>query len=335
MNIRLSGTFALRSPLSHIGESISTTSYLSEEPILQADGSAVSVFTYSGNAWRGQLRDLCATYMLEHIGSPTISLDAFHLLFSGGRIGGEQSIDLTSARAWRKTIPMLAIFGGGVGNQILPGKLRVRNAYPVCREAIPVLPPSLREAARARSYRGMTFEKSFSRKDDAKDDRLNGHLVPPPAAQPSLLSAGGDVVDEARRAKGKGKAPGLDAAPVSDQMRVTCELLAAGVVLATEIDALDVTEIELGALVSGLHLFSRSPHIGGQANKGHGLVALDYTMIDLDTGETRPFLSVDGGPALLAAPAAAAKDAYDQHLRHAYDQMLAAQGHEMARLIGA
>jgi hypothetical protein len=45
------------------------------------------VFSYSGNAWRGQLRDLAASYMLDALGSPTLSLDAFHLLYSGGRIG--------------------------------------------------------------------------------------------------------------------------------------------------------------------------------------------------------------------------------------------------------
>jgi hypothetical protein len=47
------------------------------------------VFSYSGNAWRGQLRDLAASYMLDALGSPTLSLDAFHLLSQGGQ-GVEQ-----------------------------------------------------------------------------------------------------------------------------------------------------------------------------------------------------------------------------------------------------
>lgn len=329
MHIRLTGTFTLRSPLSHIGESISTTTYLCQEPIFQEDDTVAEVFCYSGNAWKGQLRDLCAFYMLEHLGSPQISLDAFHLLFAGGKIGGTQVTDLSARRAWRKAIPLFAIWGGGMGNQIGEGRIRVSNAYPICREAARVLPPQHREAAARRSYRGMTFEKSFSRMDDSKRDNLSAFLAGPAATQASLL---GDGAPATTRSKAKAHE---DDGGAAQQMRMTSELLAAGVVLATEIDLLDVTEVELGAVVSALHYFSRSPHIGGQANRGHGLVALDYQMIDLDTGEVRPFLAVDGGPALLAPPAAEAKAAYDQHLRQAYDAMLAASGHEITRLIGA
>lgn len=320
-NVRLFGLFALRSPLSHIQETLSTTSYLVQEPILQPDGAIEEVFSYSGNAWRGHLRDLAATYMLESLGSPRLPLDAFHLLFSGGRIGGEQVVDIERARVYRRTIPMLALWGGGVGNQILPGKIRVSNCYPLCVEALPVLPREHAEAASRVSYRSLIFEKSFSRKDDAKDDRLSAFLPEIPVA--GLLPG---VVAPRSRTRDDGPA---------DQMRMTAELLAAGARLYTEIDVLDASEVELGALVSALHLFSRSPHIGGQANKGHGRVTLDYRYLDLDSGETGAFLSVADGPALLAPPAADAKASYDQYLRQQYDAMLAEQGGELRRLLGA
>lgn len=331
MNVRLTGLFTLRSPLSHIGESISTVSYLVQEPILQPDGDLQEVFCYSGNAWRGHLRDLSATYMLEALGSPRLGVDTFHLLFSGGRIGGDQVVDVARARAWRQAIPMLALFGGGVGNQLLPGKLRVSNAYPLCAEALPAIPPQHRDTAATRSYRGMTFEKSFSRKDDAKDDRVRGYLAEAtPRGQQTLLGDG--MSDASPKKKGAGVKPVADGA--ADQMRMTVELVAAGVQLATEIDLLDASEVELGALVAALHLFSRSPYIGGQSNRGHGLVSLTYEILDLDTGEVQPLLAIDGGPALLAPRAAAAKRTYDTYLREQYDALLAAQGSEIKALLG-
>src|SRR5690554_3793112 len=125
MNKRLQGLFTLRSPLSHIGQTISTFTYLSEESLVQPDGSIEDVFCYSGNAWRGQLRDLATIYTLERLGSPELPLESFHLLFSGGRIGGQQEVDINRARDLRRKVPVLSLFGGSVGDQILPGKLRV------------------------------------------------------------------------------------------------------------------------------------------------------------------------------------------------------------------
>lgn len=317
MNLRLQGEFTLLSPLSHIGETLSTTAYLVQDPILQEDGRVEEVFCYSGNAWRGQIRDLAATYMLERLGSPTVPLDTFHLLFSGGRIGGDQQVDIAQARRMRAAVPMLSLLGGGVGNQIIAGKTRVANCYPICAEAAMALPRALRERARKLSYRGLTYEKSFSRRDDERIEDARRFIASPPAA---LIEGDG---------KGKRKKADDDAAT---QMRMTVELVAAGVKLWSEIDLLGVSDVELGALVSALHLFSRSPHIGGQANKGHGRVELNYEIVDLDTGETAPFIAIERR-CLLAPPAAAAKEAYDQHLRTLYDQMLANNKGEIVGLL--
>lgn len=341
MDLRLTGTMTLRSPLSHIGETISTVAYLVEEPILQPDGSLEEVFCYSGNAWRGHLRDLAAVYLLEHLGAPRLPLDSFHLLFSGGRIGGDQVVDVAAARAYRRTLPLVAVWGGGVGNQILPGKMRVSNSYPVCREALPVLPAALHAAAEAVSYRGLTFEKSFSRKDDAKDERFAAYRAGAPApALPAAQEAqeadgaqadlfGGAPAPKARRPSATAEHTGP-----ADQMRMSVELLAAGVQLATRIDLLDVSEVELGCLVSALHQFARSPHVGGQANKGHGLVDLAYTLADLETGEQQPFVAVTDGAPRLHPPAEAAKAAYDTFLLEQYRALLDRQGGEMRALLG-
>lgn len=318
MDVRLIGTFAAKSPLSHIGESIGTTTYLVQEPIVQPDGSVAEVFSYSGNAWRGQLRDLAAAYLLDAIGSPRIGLDSFHLLFAGGAIGGEQQVNLGVARAWRRTIPMIAVWGGGIGNQILPGKMRVGNSYPVCTEANPVL----LEHRGTVSYRAMTMEKSFSRMDDAKSPLLSDAYLA--ETIPALQQ--GELLATEKPAK---------ADKPAQQMRVTVELLSPGAVLETWITLQEVSEVELGCLVSALHRFARSPHIGGQANKGHGLVDLAYDIIDLDTGERQPFLAVVSGGIALAPPADDAKRAYDAHCLDLYNAMLAESGGEIAAMLKA
>lgn len=327
MDVRLEGWFRLKSPLSHIGESISTVSYLSQEPIKQDNGDFEEVFCYSGNAWRGQLRDLAAAYMLTALQAVPLQLDVFHLLFAGGGIGGEQSVDLAGARAYRRAIPLIALWGGGVVNQVLPGKLRVSNAYPVCREAIPVLLHTPEEQAARVSYRTMTFEKSFSRKDDAKDERLNGFLALPDPAPRQAALPDGDA-PPAKAGRKRGDAP-------ATQMRMTVELLAAGVQLETHIDALDVNEVELGCLVSALHGFARSPHIGGQANRGHGLVDLAYELHDRATGEVRPFVAIVGGRLSLMPAAEQALVAYDAHLRRVYDEFLSDHAGPIRALLGA
>lgn len=318
MNVRIHTRFTLRSPLSHIGETISTTTYLVEEPILQPDGSLEQVFCYSGNAWRGQLRDLAARYLLDALGSLTISLDAFHLLYSGGAIGGAQSTNLGQARAYRRLLPPIAIFGGGIGNQILPGKLRVSNFYPLCREAPSSAYPGAAVQQPSVSYRGLTFEKSFSRMDDAKDERLNAAIAPGSASHQALLP--GAVVETTIKEK-------------PQQMRMTSELLVAGTILTGKLDLLDCSEVELGCLVSALHAFSRSPHLGGQASRGHGEVELTTLLYDLDGGQTNEFVTVTD-QCLLSPVAERAKDAYDRHLLQVYEAFLSTSGSEIRGLLG-
>lgn len=322
MDIRLFGHFTTLAPLSHIGETESTVTYLVQEPIMQADGTLEQVFCYSGNAWRGQLRDLMATYMLQRLGDPTIDTDAFHLLFSGGSIGGEQKVNVATARAYRKAIPLISLLGGGVGSQILPGKVQVRNCYPVCLEARRVLTHSDGVGA---SYADMTMEKSFTRKDDGKDDRVSHYI----ATSAPALAQGQLIAEPAKPEKPEKDGP-------ATQMRMTSELLIAGVQLETTIDLHGVSETELGALVSGLHMFHRFPYIGGQSNRGHGLVDLEYQMLDLESGAIEPFTSVTGNAVwFLSERAEAARARYDQHLLEAYDAMIGQSSGEIRAMLGA
>ncbi len=297
MDIRLSGKFELLSPLSHISEAISTNTYLVQEPILQKDGSLEEIFCYSGNAWRGQLRDATAKYMLDKIGV-TLPIDSFHLLFSGGKIGGDQVVDIEAVKIIREKIPLISLFGGGIGNQIVAGKMRVQNSYPICREAERLLPNEFMKESGNRTYRDMTQEKSFTRFDDTKNDEYRKYTH-----------------QEKEGTEKKKK-------EVAQQMRMTSELVSPGVELYTSIDIINANEKDLGALVSAISSISNSPHIGGQANKGHGRINLTYKFEILSENEpgTKDFIKIKDGHCLLSDYAKAYKNTYDLHLDTILDE---------------
>lgn len=326
-SIRLDGQITVLSPMSHIGESSGPDSFLSQDIIIGPDGKPCEVFVYSGNAFRGQLRDLGAIYMTEKLGGLQYNPDVFYLLFSGGSLGGAQSVDIDQARMYRRNVPLLSVFGGGVGNQILTGKIKIGAMYPLVEECQRVLPGHLRQAD-APSWRQWTFEKSFTRMDDAKNENLRKHLADPsitlPGAEQKLL-AGEAPAPEEKKKKEK-EAP--------QQMRYTIEMLAAGAVLYQRIDLCDMSDLELGAFVSAMMEFAKHPYIGGKSGTGHGLVDVEYTWRPAGEKESRgKFLSVSADSLWLSQPAEKAKGVYDDFLVKLYDQYLENKADELSKLL--
>ncbi len=328
-NIRLDGKIALLSPLSHIGESSGPDSFLSQDIIIGPDGQPVECFVYSGNAFRGQLRDLAAIYMTEKLGGLQYNPAVFYLLFSGGSLGGDQSVDIDQARMYRRNVPMLSVFGGGVGNQILTGKIKVGAMYPLVAECQRVLPEHLRQED-APSWRQWTFEKSFTRMDDAKNENLRQCLADPaqaalPGAEQKLLTG---EAPETEQKKKKDDPP--------QQMRYTVEMLAAGAVLYQRIDLCDMSDLELGAFISALVEFSKHPYIGGKSGTGHGLVDVEYTWRPAGAREPAgKFLSISTDRLWLSQPAEEAKCKYDDFLVRLYDQHLENRADELTKLLAA
>lgn len=319
MDLKLFGHFTLRAPLSHIGASESTYAELVRWPVISPDGTVVDLPVYAGNAWRGQLRDCAATYLLRKLHNPVLSLDAFHLLYSGGRIGGEVAVQLEQMRRVRRLLKPIELLGGGIGNQIVPGKLRVANCYPVCREAAPVLTFSPAPTA---NLADLLHEAEFTRRDDSKDERLNQAIAwPGEPAEQLALDGGG-----APRARKSSDGP-------AQQQRVTVQVLAAGTALETAIWLLDADEVLLGCLVSALWQFARAPQIGGKTAAGYGLVDLRYDLLDLETGEVRPFYEMTPVRIMLAPEAKAARDRYDAYCLELYDALVAQTEPEIRRML--
>lgn len=343
---KLEGRIKLRSPLSHIGESLGTDSYLSTDIIYGKNGELHEVFTFSGNGFRGLLRDLGSVYFLEKLNGIGLPLQAFYLLFSGGALSGEQSIDIDQARQFRKFIPHLAIFGGGVGNQILPGKINIGSMYPLCKECLSVLPVKLRQDGLP-SWRQLTFEKSYTRMDDAKNENHRVFLALPKeegAAPPALaetvvtedmFEAGHKETFEQQKKKDDKKKEKKEA---PQQMRYSVELLCAGSELYQRIDLNAVSELELGAFIAALCKFSEKPYIGGKQSIGCGLVDIEYSWQKIGVGskemEEGKFLSITDEQIWLSRPAEEAKNKYDSFLLDTYVTYIEQNKEVLTKMLG-
>jgi len=332
-DLRLDGVVTLLSPLSHIGESIGPDSYLSQDMIIGPDGRPVECFVYSGNAFRGILRDMAAKYLLDKLGGIAVPLETFHLLFSGGSIGGAQSINIDQARLYRKVLPAFSIFGGGVGNQIMEGKLKVGSMYPLVSECQRVIPEKHRDI-NAPSWTEWTYEKSYTRRDDSKQENKRQYIFEavqadalPPAQKQQELIADAERKDAKKKDDNKKDGP-------ATQMRFTIELLAAGAIMYQRIYLQDMSELEMGAFVSALHEFQKAPYIGGKSATGHGLCEIEYEWSYPGDKESRgTFLRLSENTLYLSRPAEDAKQQYDDFLHTLYNGYLEEKAPELKQLL--
>ena len=246
---RFEGRITLLSPLSHAEGTIGNESKIRKEQIIQEDGSIENCFVYSGNAIRGVLRDMGMKYFLDKLSIAQVPLDIFYLLFSGGSLESTmQGMDVSHLRDYKKVVPLLSVFGGAIGNQIMDGKLRVGKAYPICRETQRLLPEALQEEA-TKTWRRYRYTEEYTRTDDARSEVLRPYA---------------DVYAQDQ------------AVTTPQQMRYGVEVMAAGLTLYHWFELDGVTEVELGAFCSALERFSKSPTLGGKAGIGLGRVSLNY-----------------------------------------------------------
>lgn len=270
------------SSITHFGDSVGgTEQVLRREKIIQPDGSAIEVPIISGNSWRGQLRDCGMKAMLEELAvalsleSVRLPAPAFYLLFSGGALTKDagRGVDVGYARKLRSLIPLLSIFGGAIGRQIMEGKLAVGKIMPICAETVHLLPDDLQTHPHAAVsiYERLELEH-YTRMDDAKRESLAGRYLPAPEQQ--LLEA-----PRVKTVKNKktGEEEEMSESPgVAQQMRYGFESLAAGTVFTCSITLRSVTPLEFEAFITALREWSREPVIGGRSGSGMGRVALQF-----------------------------------------------------------
>lgn len=238
--------FELLAPLSHIGESSGIDCFLNRQKML-INGEVEEIFVYNGNAIRGVLRDLISSHLLEYK-KAQVPLELFYLLFSGGNISGEQKIDIKQSRDLRDRLPIISIFGGGTGNQILSGKIKVSDALIKSFETKNFLPANCHDSC-LNSWGEHLSYRHYTRFDDGKDFNKHKYIQ------------NIDVIDDGKNKKSN---------EASMQMRYGVEVLVPGTKLYSKIFYNNLNDIEFNCLMTAISELINNPYLGGKSNVGLG-----------------------------------------------------------------
>lgn len=272
---------ALSSITHNGGESYGISAKLRREKFVQPDGTVEEVPVISGNSLRGSIRDRGMFDMCKRLGYGVntetgevhgLNLPAFYFLFSGGSLTstGSEGLDIDRAREIRSAIPLVGVFGGAVGNMILPGKLRCGKLLPIVAETAHLLPEAYRPD-KPESVWEYTQEEMYTRKDDEKNEHLRGMIG---GVARTLL----DNPNTRRTALAEGRGE------TAQQMMYYVETLAAGAQFYWKLQLDDVTDIEFEAFLTALVEFSRHPYVGGKSAVGLGEVAVKFdNWIEIDS----------------------------------------------------
>ena len=269
---------ALESVSCNGGQSFGITSKLRREKFVQPDGSVEEVPIISGNGMRGMLRDRGMVHMCRALGYGMndengqvtgLTLPAFYFLFSGGTLTSEagRGLDIDLARKMRNLIPLVGIFGGAMGNQIMPGKIKVGKLMPIVQETAHLIPARFVPESPTSIWEYLQ-EEMYTRKDDEKNEHLR-QLIAPETRQ--LLAA----KSEAKRIKTDAGKPQDDTGE-HQQMRYYVETIAAGTQMYWKLVLEDVTDVEFEAFLACLSEFARFPYVGGKSGVGMGKVKVAF-----------------------------------------------------------
>jgi CRISPR type IV-associated protein Csf2 len=278
---------ALSSITHNGGQSYGINQMLRREKFVQTDNSIEEVPVISGNGFRGLLRDLGMLHMCRALGygepekagdKPIgLSLPAFYFLFSGGALtsDGGKALKLEEARRVRELIPLVGVFGGALGNHIMPGKLKMGKMIPIVRETAHLLPKAL-QTDDLLSIWDCCQREMYTRKDDEKNEKLRQIIAP----ENRLLI---DQAKVEKRAQTDAGTPEGDTGQ-KQQMMYYIETLAAGTAFHLRITLDDVTDIEFEAFLTALVEFSRKPYIGGKSGTGMGEIRIKFDgWIEIDS----------------------------------------------------
>lgn len=274
------GVMTALTSISHIGDTFGVNAKLRREKVAQPDGTVEEIPIISGNSLRGILRDRGMLHMLRALGYdtddesgevPGLSLPAFHFLFSGGTLTKDSArgLDIDQARCWRELIPLVSIFGGAMGNQIMNGKCKIGKAIPICQETIHLLPPRFMDGLKIESIWELCQEEAYTRRDDEKNENLRRLIAP----KTRKLLENGARAERQKRGTDKDV---RDRDEQKQQMRYYVETLCAGTRFFWDITLDDVTDLEFEAFAAALGEFGRLPYIGGSSRVGHGKVAIRF-----------------------------------------------------------
>jgi len=199
-----------------------------------------------------------------------LSLAAFYFLFSGGALVSvaNEGLDIDEGRLWREKIPLVGLFGGAMGNQIMQGKAKIGKAIPICKETEHLIPERFL-TGNVTSIWDLLQEEAYTRRDDEKNEELR-KLISPDVRY--LLEASA----RAKREKRGTKDDIAGDTGTKQQMRYYVETFSAGTRFYWDIVLEDVNDIEFEAFCITLAEFGKYPYLGGKSGVGHGKVSIRF-----------------------------------------------------------
>ena len=256
----IEGIVTALSSISHNGGEVNgVVSQLRREKYTQKNGEPIEIPVISGNSSRGCIRDISAIDILttkEDVAIKCNDTD-FDLMFSGGHLEStkEEALNIEKVRKLREELPILAILGASVGNQMLRGKLDMGKMIPICKETMHLLPDDL--LTRLIDFKPQSIweycqVEMYVRKDDKKDELLK----------------------KFRTIKEANESP---EAVKKSQMMYFMETFTAGMKFYWKIGLRDCTDEQTGAFLSYLNKWLEMPFpIGGNGRIGLGDIKVDF-----------------------------------------------------------
>ena len=242
-NFRIEGTIIALSPIHHGGNEKTGASQLLRRQKFFVNGESKEIPIISGNAVRGYTRRLVMDDLLKRVDFKITNLSFYHSLFSGGVLeqkGKAGYLNLELRKKTRELLPALSLYGASYGNQILPGKMKVKELLPLCEEMTNLVPKKFTNYCKHDIYTFLdhTF---FTRKED-------------------LGTAGLEKQE---------KDPTV-------QMIVDVEIFSPGTIFYHGFSLEKATEIEISCLGHVISLWQNSAYIGGKSSSGFGEIRIEY-----------------------------------------------------------
>lgn len=251
----------LLAPLSHYGDEKMGTMQAARTYKYKYENDFIDVPSYSGNAFRGQLRRTLMFDYLVRIGiidklsdeewanlnckteeetatKKGISAKLYYMLFSGGALtSGSRYNELGKKREMRKMCPPLSLLGTAIGDQIPEGKMKSAIFLPICKELA-----DYTGIESDLSFYDMLQDVFYTRRDDLKSKDFN-------------------ITDGSKHDN-------------AVQMKYEMQCLSAGTILTGDIVIENSNSIEEGCFAAGIERFKECPYIGGKSAIGHGKVEI-------------------------------------------------------------
>lgn len=252
-------TAVCSSPLAHGDDTKAGNATLFRKmDVLYKNGTRGQLPFYSGNAIRGQIRDLLAKHFLDTIGipesrtNPAIELWFFHSLYAGGCLeadsaklfmketGDNGAVRADGLNSFRDTLPALSLLGSALGSRIICGRLNVCDLRPQCKQW---------GYADATDVHALYTWEFLTRRDDHEG-----------RAGDSLDLDTGEI-EKAEKSK---------AMIANTQCLVPGTVLHGGIILSTH-----ASELEKSALGVGVRLLIQHGFLGAENRRGFGHVNIE------------------------------------------------------------